>query len=87
MAKKWEVILTHKELLTLTPKEIKENPDRFEEFFEDLDNPTDEEVTAYFQSWLPEMSDPWEIPANGRMKLITTDGDKVTEGDWTGTGE
>lgn len=79
MVKKWEIILRCPEILSITSDDIKSG--RFDKYFKDVNNPTDDEVITYFRSWLCDMSDPWEIPANGKMKLLTEE----NEAGWVST--
>ncbi len=71
--KSWQTILTiNMEMCRLEEQDIKNDPERFEEYFEDINNPTDEEVKDYFVNMYEEgnVSDEWEVFANGEFLLI-----------------
>jgi hypothetical protein len=67
---------THKELLELPLSKLKEMAAEHEIEFDDPNNPTLEELAEVYQEVFEEMSDPWEITANGECKVeeVKTDG-------------
>ncbi len=74
--KTWRAYLTHDEMTAITSEDIKKNPRHYGHYFKDVNNPTDEEVQKYFEKTFPDMSDPWEIPANGKLRIEIIDTDK-----------
>lgn len=59
---------TH-ELLELSLSEIQELAVYFSIELKDAENPTQEELVEVYKEVFAEMSDPWEITANGECKV------------------
>lgn len=68
MAKRYRAWYTHEDL-ELTLKEIQKYAKQHHIKLKDPDNPTQEELRAVYMATFEEMSDPWEITANGRCKV------------------
>jgi hypothetical protein len=59
---------TH-DLLVMTLSEVKKSAKRHGIKLDDPDNPTPEELAKVYKREFEEMSDPWEITANGKCKV------------------
>lgn len=52
-----------------TMTELKEQAEKIGVKFADPDNPTSEELAKVYKETFAEMSDPWEVTANGKCKV------------------
>lgn len=59
---------TH-EILVLSLSEIQQSAKDYGIELVDPENPTDKELAKVYKKQFEEMSDPWEITANGRCKV------------------
>lgn len=66
--RKFRAWYTH-EVFELTLKEIQNIAAAHDIELEDLNNPTSEELAEVYKEEFMEMSDPWEVTANGECKV------------------
>lgn len=66
--RKFRAWYTH-ELFDKTLAEIQEMAADVDIEFEDPENPTPEELAEVYKESFSEMSDPWEVTANGECKV------------------
>ncbi len=66
--RKFRAWYTH-EFFVLTLSEIQETAEAYNVKLADLNNPTPEELAKVYKKAFAEMSDPWEVTANGKCKV------------------
>ena len=71
---------TH-ELLEMSLERIQKLAKKFDIQLEDPNNPTQEELQEVYQDTFEEMSDPWEITANGKCKVEEIKDQPIEDGE------
>lgn len=66
--RKFKAWYTH-ELLEMSLKDVQKRAEEFGIDLADPDNPTQAELQEVFKATFEEMSDPWEVTANGSCEV------------------